>query len=177
MKKFNITSQEKLPANNVKTLESLNKALGFTPNIYSFMANSATALNGFMSFNKMETLFNAKEHEVINLTASQIRKCEYCLSAHVGIAKNAGFSDEEIVNIRKGEINFNEKFAALAEMTAQLVKSDGHIPEATIEKFYNVGYTDAHLVDFMMIVAAISITNWLNNTTKLPVDFPLAPEI
>ncbi|MDR2083601.1 MAG: carboxymuconolactone decarboxylase family protein [Bacteroidales bacterium] len=177
MKKFDIPSKDQLPSNNIKTLESLNKSLGFTPNIYSFLANSPSGLNGFMAFNRLETLFTEKEKEVINLTASQMRKCEYCLSAHTGLAKQAGFTDEEIIMIRKGKIDFDKKLATLAEMTSELVRTDGHIPASTIDKFYSAGYTDAHLVDFINTVAAISITNWLNNTIKLPVDFPLAPEI
>lgn len=177
MKHFNVPEINQVPEENAKTLESLKKSLGFVPNVYAFLANSAYGMPAYLELTKKKLAFTPKEKEVISLTASEIRKCKYCLSAHTQTAKKSGFTDEQIIEIRKGEISFNPKFASLAEMTKSIINHNGNVDAQTIDNFYDNGYTDAQLVDLTIAIAIISITNYLNNVTKIPVDFPLASDI
>lgn len=174
MKQFQIPQNSQVTAENAKTLDSLKNALGFTPNIYAFMANSPYGLNGFLAFNRIRSTFSKQELEVINLTVSQFRECVYCLSAHTQISKSEGFSEDQILKIRQGKIDFDTKLSVLSEVAKTVVKNHGKISNELIDKFYEVGYTDAHLVDLTLAMAAISVTNWINNITNIPVDFPMA---
>ncbi|MGJ1518036.1 carboxymuconolactone decarboxylase family protein [Sphingobacterium siyangense] len=56
-----------------------------------------------------------KELEAIALTVSQQNKAMYCLSMHTMIAKLKGFSEEEILEIRKGSVSFDSKLNVLVE--------------------------------------------------------------
>jgi AhpD family alkylhydroperoxidase len=49
-----------------------------------------------------DSSFTAKEREAINLIVSQVNECDYCLAAHTSLAKMRGFTEEQTIDIRKG---------------------------------------------------------------------------
>lgn len=178
MKKFEIPTREQVVPDNQKIFDTLKSALGFVPNAYAFLAHSPNALEQYLQYDKGKTSLSAKETEVVHLVTSQVDDCEYCLSAHTAIAKGAGFTDEQIIGIRKGKVPFDAKLEALAQFTCEMVKSRGHVQAESIEHFYKAGYTDENLVDVILSVSKIMVTNLLNNVTRMPVDFlPKAPKI
>jgi len=63
--------------------------------------------------NRKSTL-TAKEREIINLVVSQVNDCKHCLEAHTTIEKMQGFFEDQILEIRRTQISFNDKYAALA---------------------------------------------------------------
>lgn len=177
MKKFNVPEMSQVPIVNQKTLASFEKAIGFIPNVYAFMAHSTSGLSAYLDLSKKKLDFSPQEREVISLTASEIRKCMYCLSAHSQSAKGVGFTDAQILEIRAGKISFDAKLATLAAMTKSLIINNGNADSTVIDAFYAHGYTDAHLVDLTLAIAIITITNYINNATHIPVDFPLAADL
>lgn len=178
MKKFEIPTREQVSPNNQKVFDTLKSALGFVPNVYAFIAHSPDALESYLRFDKGKTSLSAKEKEVVNLVTSQVSNCEYCLSAHSANAKTLGFTEEQILGIRKGEIPFDAKLDTLAKFTCEIVKNLGRVQPESIEKFYKAGYTDENLVDVILTVSKIMVTNLLNNITQVSVDFlPKAPKI
>ena len=91
--------------------------------------------------------------------------------------KEAGLSDKQIEAIRKGNVTWDEKLDTLVDFTCELVTNRGKVGPEMIGRFYQAGYTDACLVDLVMLVGMTTITNYLNNATWIPVDFPEAPVI
>lgn len=172
MRKFHIPTKEEVKEHNRKIFYVLEESIGFVPNIYAFMAHSDTALKSYLAFAQTLTAFCASEVEIIHLITSQINQCQYCLSAHTALAKKAGLTEEQIIEIRKGNIPFDEKWAALARFTCEMVNRKGYVTPETTDRFYNAGYTDAHLVDLVMLVAGTVATNYINNMVRTPVDFP-----
>lgn len=166
-----------LSQDSQKTLNDVQKGTGMMPNVFKYIGHSINALKGYLVFNRTKSDFTEKEGEVINLVTSQIRGCKYCLSAHTGIAKRIGYTDEEILQIRKVDIKFDAKLNALAQMVAESVKNNGKVSEATDKAFYEAGYTETNLVDMMLAITKISFTNFVNNYTEVPIDFPVAPEL
>ena len=141
--------------------------MGFVPNVYAFMTRSETALKRFMDFMDVSTVFDRIQTEAIHLVTSQVNQNPYCLAAHTALAKEAGLSDKQIEAIRKGNVTWDEK----------LDTNRGKVGPEMIGRFYQAGYTDACLVDLVMLVGMTTITNYLNNATWIPVDFPEAPVI
>ena len=81
-------------------------------------------------------------------------------------------SDKQIEAIRKGNVTWDEKLDTLVDFTCELVTNQGKVGPEMIGRFYQAGYTDACLVDLVMLVGMTTITNYLNNATWIPVDFP-----
>lgn len=174
MSTFNVPTKNEVSANNQAIFAQLEKGLGFVPNLYASFAHSETALGNFLAIGNGKTSFSAKEKEVINLAVSQVNECVYCLSAHTAIGKMNGFSDDQILELRKGEAPFDAKLNALAKFAKNVAINRGAASQEAIENFYQAGYTKGSLADSILLIGEITITNYFHKTTEVPVDFPIA---
>lgn len=177
MRNFTIPTRNEVSETNQGIFDTLNKAVGFVPNLYAYFTKSETALGDYLALQNRKSTLRAKEREVINLVTSQINNCQYCLSAHTAIGKMNGFTDEQILEIRTGSASFDAKLDALAGFTKSVVENRGHATEEAKEAFFAAGYNEANLVDTMIIVGDKTISNYLHSTAQFAVDFPMAPAL
>ena len=177
MKNFPIPTKEQVSPANQAIFENLNGMVGFVPNLFAIFANSENALGNYLTFQNGKTSIRAKEREVINLVVSQVNLCNYCLSAHTAFAKMNGFTDDQIIEIRKAEVTFDTKIDALAKFVKSATENRGHASAESLENFYAAGYDEGSLIDTMMVVGDKIITNYLHALTNVPIDWPLAPEL
>jgi alkylhydroperoxidase family enzyme len=54
--------------------------------------------------------------------------------------------------------------------------SNGQIG-ADLSAFHAAGYTKEKLVDLIVVIGIITVTNLLHNVTEVPIDFPTAVEL
>ncbi|AUP79249.1 carboxymuconolactone decarboxylase family protein [Flavivirga eckloniae] len=174
MSTFNVPKREEVSENNQAIFDNLNKALGFVPNLYATYAHSDTALENYLTFSNAKTSLSAKEKEVVNLAVSEVNQCVYCLSAHTAIGKMNGFTDEQILELRAGYASFDHKLNALAQLAKNITENRGKTEAAVLENFFNAGYSKGNLVDTISLVGDKTISNYLHQTTQIPVDFPVA---
>ena len=172
MQKFSIPSREEVSENNQSLFDNLEKGIGFVPNLYAYFGKNDTALGDYLTLQNRKSTLKAKEREVINLAVSQVNKCQYCLSAHTAIAQMNGFSIDEILEIRKGYSTKDTKLNALAQFSFEVAQHRGKISDAQIDKFFEAGYTEANLIDVIMVIGDKIISNYIHNITKFKVDFP-----
>lgn len=177
MQTLTVPNREEVSSNNQALFDKLQKGLGFVPNLYAYFAHNETALGDYLTLQNRKSTLKAKEREVINLVTSQVNDCHYCLSAHTAIGKLNGFSDEQIIELRKGTAPFDAKLDALARFTKSVVENKGRASEAAKSAFYAAGYTEANLIDVVLVVGDKIISNYIHNLAGFEIDFPLAPEI
>ncbi len=177
MATFNVPTREEVSSNNQTIFDNLKKAVGFVPNIYATVAYSETALGNFLAFDSAKSSLSNKEKEVINLITSQVNGCRYCQSAHTTIGKLNGFTDEQVLELRQGRFSSDEKYDALVKTAKQITLNKGKVDNGTLETFFNAGYTKGSLVDVILAVNAIGVTNYLHNLTQVEIDFPIAPAL
>lgn len=176
MKKFTVPTREQVAPANQAIFDNLNKALGFVPNLYATIAYSENGLGKYLAFQNAKTTLTNKEKEAVNLVVSQVNGCVYCQSAHSVIGKMNGFSDEQILDIRRGRSD-NLKLDALVKLAAAITKERGRAEASLVDDFYARGYTNENLVDLILQVSDKTAMNYLHNLTQIPVDFPLAPAL
>ncbi|WP_066758783.1 carboxymuconolactone decarboxylase family protein [Crocinitomix algicola] len=174
---FDIPKREEVSENNQAIFDQLKGKIGFVPNLYAFYAKNETALGDYLALQNRKSTLKAKEKEVVNLVTSQINGCRYCQSAHTAIGKMNGFTDEQILELRKGEASFDQKLEALVKLSAAIVENKGKVDDATKEAFFNAGYDQANLIDVVMLVGDKIISNYIHNLTGFEIDFPIAPEL
>lgn len=177
MANFSVPTRDQVSPKNQQIFDDLKSKIGFVPNLYAFYAKNETALADYLALQNRKSSLKAKEKEIINLVTSQINDCRYCQSAHTAIGKMNGFTDEQILEIRKGSALFNEKFHALAEFTAEAVKNRGRVSEETKSNFFNAGYSEANMIDVVIIIGDKIISNFIHNLTGFEIDFPLAQKL
>jgi AhpD family alkylhydroperoxidase len=174
---FTVPSRAEVSESNQGIFDKLQKGLGFVPNLYAYFAKSETALGDYLAFQNRKSTLRAKEREVVNLVTSQINGCRYCQSAHTVLGKMNGFTDEQILEIRKGAASFDGKLDALAKFTASVVENRGHASEEAKETFFAAGYNEANMIDVVIVVGDKIISNYIHNLTGFEIDFPIAEEI
>jgi uncharacterized peroxidase-related enzyme len=174
---FTVPSRTEVSEQNQAIFDNLQKGIGFVPNLYAYFAKNNTALQDYLAFQNRKSTLSGKEREVVNLVTSQINNCRYCQSAHTALGKMNGFSDEQIIEIRKGEASFNPKLDALAKFTASVVENRGHAAEEAVEAFFEAGYNEANMIDVVIVVGDKIISNYIHNIAGFAIDFPLADEL
>lgn len=174
MTTLNVLKREEVSETNQVIFDNLQKNVGFVPNLYATFAHSETALGDYLAFQNRKSTLKAKEREVINLVVSEVNNCHYCQSAHTAIGKMNGFTDEQILKIRSGNVSFDPKLDALAKFVKNITENNSHpSPEAT-EAFFAAGYTKANMVDTIIVIGDKVVSNYLNGVAGTPIDFPEA---
>jgi len=177
MTTISVPTREEVSATNQVIFDNLKKSLGMVPNLFATFAHSETALATYMAFQSARSSVSGKAREVVYLVVSQVNECEYCLAAHTMLGKMNGFTDEQIREIRHGQVSFDAKLDALARLTKGIAQSRGHVDQALVEAFFAAGWTKENLVDAIILVGDKTVSNYLHSTTKVPLDFPAAPQL
>jgi AhpD family alkylhydroperoxidase len=174
MKNFAVPSREQVAPANQAIFDNLNKALGFVPNLYAAIAHSDNGLAKYLAYQNAKTSLSNKEKEAVNLIVSQVNGCAYCQSAHTVIGKMNGFSDTQILDIRRGKAT-DAKLNALVQLAAGITKNRGYADTVLTDNFFAQGYSNENLVDLVLQISDKTAMNYLHNLTQIPVDFPIAP--
>ncbi|WP_196885917.1 carboxymuconolactone decarboxylase family protein [Aureivirga sp. CE67] len=177
MEKFAVPTKDQVSENNQAIFDNLNNALGFVPNLYAYFAKNDTALGDYLALQNRKSTLRAKEREVINLIVSQVNNCRYCQSAHTVLGKMNGFTDEQVLELRSGSASFDPKLDALVKFTKSVTINRGRTSEAEKEAFFNAGYTEANMIDVVIIIGDKIISNYIHNLADFAIDFPLAEEL
>lgn len=174
---FEVPTRDQVSENNQAIFDQLKEGLGFVPNLYATYAHSDTALGDYLTLQNRKSTLKAKEREVINLVVSQINECQYCLAAHTALGKMNGFTDEQILEIRSGEVSFDEKIDALAKFVRDITINRSKPSAEALDNFFVAGYTKANLIDVIVVIGDKIISNFIHGATQVPVDFPAVPEL
>jgi uncharacterized peroxidase-related enzyme len=177
MTTINVPTRDDVSPANQAIFDKLKSSLGTVPNLYATLAHSEHALGNYLAFQNAKSSITGKAREIVNLVVSQVNGCEYCLAAHTVIGKMSGFSDEQILEIRAGNASFDAKFDALARLVKNIAVNRGHADQALVDAFLAAGWTKANLVDVIVVIGDKTVTNYLHATTRVPVDFPAAPQL
>ena len=155
----------------------IKKAMGKVPNAYlTIGGHSPESLQQALAHNAMlhKGSLNAKELETINLAVSEATGCDYCLAAHSMMAKKAGFSSEQIRDLRRAEYAEDDHLDALAKFSQTLVTTTGTLPEADVVALLDAGFSDRQVIEAISAISAILFTNMVNRVNDTVVDFPKA---
>ena len=174
---FTVPTRDDVSETNKAIFDHMQKSFGLVPNLYRMIALSETALTDYLALQNRKSTLSGKEREIINLVVSQVNECRYCLAAHTAVGKMQGFTDGQILEIRRGDVTFNEKYNALVRFVKETAINRGKPSENATVAFFAAGYTHANLVDAMMIIGDKIISNYLHSVTEIPVDWPAAPQL
>ena len=110
---------------------------------------------------------------LIDLRASQINGCAYCLDMHWKDLKAAGESDQRLYSLdawRETPFYTDRERAALAWAEAVTLITDGHVPDEVYEEARR-HFSEKELVDLTLGVVAI------NGWNRLSIAFRTVPGI
>ncbi|HAH09348.1 MAG TPA: alkylhydroperoxidase [Alphaproteobacteria bacterium] len=161
------------PAAAQETLKGLQAKLGMAPNLYKLLSLTPAGLEGALSLSGALAKTSLEPHlrERIALAVANVNGCDYCNAAHTAIGKSLKLSETDITAARAGHAADAKADAAVA-FARKVTVNRAQVSEADIKAVSAAGFTDAQIVEIVLVVAANVLTNYVNEVFKTPVDFP-----
>ena len=174
---FTVPTRDEVSEANQAIFDMMQKNFGMVPNLYRMYAHNETALADYLALQNRKSTLRAKEREIINLVVSQVNECRYCLGAHTAMGKMVGFTDDQILEIRRAQITFDTKYDALARFVKETTINRGKPSANAVEALFAAGYTNANLIDIVIVIGDKTISNYLHGITQIEVDWPAIPQL
>lgn len=115
-------------------------------------------------------------HALVDIRASQINRCAWCLDMHAAEAREAGIAQRKIDLVaawhEAGPMFDPREQAALAFTEAVTLIADGGVPDDVWERV-KANFDDAEIVQLIVAVGAINVYNRMNVTVRT--DLPPEP--
>ncbi|TDW99242.1 carboxymuconolactone decarboxylase family protein [Dinghuibacter silviterrae] len=172
---FKVPSYEEVTPEAQATFDQLKRAAGKVPNLYATIGYSANALGSYMAFVQAQAKgsFHGKDREGVYLIVSEINGCEYCLASHTLSAIRNHWTEEETLQLRAGTLP-DPRWKAIYAIVRSVIEHRGEVAEATLRTFFDTGFSEANLMDLMVLINVMSFTNYVYRMTRIPLDFPPA---
>jgi uncharacterized peroxidase-related enzyme len=163
------------PAVSRPLLEAVKKQLGVVPNMFRLVANSPTALEGYLGLSGAlnKGSLPAPTRERIALAVAEINGCSYCLSAHTYLGKNVAKLDDVEITANRSGASMDPKADAAVRFAAKVARERGHVGEDDLRAVKLAGYDDAQIIEMVLHVALNTWTNYINEVAKTDIDFPV----
>lgn len=163
---------ESAPQAAKETLQGVERAYGFVPNLMGVMAGAPPLAKGYATLAKLfsETSLSSHEQALVLLTASLENGCKYCVAAHSMSALKAGTSPEVVKALVEGRPLPDAKLEALARFTASLVDNRGYPETEANQSFLGAGYTEANILEVILGVGLKTLSNYTNHVAETPID-------
>lgn len=172
MKNFNVHTIDTSPVASKENLKAVMKNLEFIPNVFGMIAESPEALKAFVTLNSSfaESSLNPVEQQIVMLATSTENGCAYCVAGHTAFAHQIEMSAPLIQAMRNMQKLDDVRLEALNNISRNLVKNRGHIPEEDIQDFLNSAYTKQQFFDVVLGVCLKTFSNYVSIALNLELD-------
>ncbi|WP_427184905.1 carboxymuconolactone decarboxylase family protein [Bordetella bronchialis] len=156
---------------------TVRSAAGKVPNSYlGIGGNSPVALEAVLGLEAAlkKSSLSPMDIEIVKLVVSRATGCDYCLAAHTLLGKKLGLSREAILAVRDARPSGDPRNDALAAFTHHIITSRGIVAAEVLAAVKAAGVTDSQIVDAMLAIASITLTNLFNRVNDTVLDFPAA---
>jgi uncharacterized peroxidase-related enzyme len=173
MSRINLVTAEQANEEQQALFAAIQQQLGMVPNFLKVFANSPAALQAFLGLHTIanEGDLDMKTKERIALGLAEQNACQYCVSAHTAIGRNAGLSGDEMLANRAGGSQ-DAKASVAVKFARSLAENNGEVTTAELLEIRNVGYSDAEIVEIITHVGMNVLTNILGKASRVEIDFP-----
>lgn len=160
------------PEESKSILESVNKGMGFVPNLFATFAHNPEALKSYLSLSESfaKAGFSPLEQQVVLLTVSRENKCAYCMAAHSAISTMSKLDEAVITQLRNGDVLNDQKLEALRTFTKRIVSSKGWLDSSDVQAFMSTGYQRKHILGVILGVTLKTLSNYTNHIAITPLD-------
>ena len=179
MTRIPVHTVESAPEGSRDALKALEAKFGKVLNIHGAMAHSPAVLETYVAIQgalKDKGMLDARLREVVALAVAAVDDCSYCQAAHTVGGKAAGLSEQETIDIRRGQVD-DARLSALVTLVREQAAKTGHVSDSTWQAALDAGWTDAELTETSAVVALNLFTNYFNHLVQTDLDLPPAPSL
>jgi AhpD family alkylhydroperoxidase len=167
------------PEDSRPALERQSQRMGRIINIFGAMANAPVLIE---MYDRVEALLASGSslgepvRQAIHLTVAAVNDCDYCQAAYTGAARRTGFSVEETVQIRAGEVADRPDLNVILSLAREMADHRGHVDDATWAAATDAGVDERQILEIYAEVVRTILTNYFNHLVDTELDLPPAPE-
>lgn len=175
MSRITIPQADQTPPASLPLLDAVNRQLGVVPNLMKVVGNSPAALEGYLSLNGAlgKGSIGAKTSERIALAVAELNGCSYCLSAHSYLGSNLAKLDGAELEANRHGSSADPKAAAALHFARRIVGTRGHVSDEDLSAVKAAGFSEAEVIEIVLLVALNTLTNYVNNVARTDIDFPV----
>ena len=156
-------------------LDAVKAQLGVVPNLFRMVANSPTALEGYVGLLGAlgKGALPVATRERLALTVAETNGCDYCLSAHTYLGKHVARLDDGEMAANRDASSGDARAAAALQFARAVVVRRGHVSDTEVRAVREAGYDDAQIIEIVLHVALNTWTNYINSVARTAIDFPV----
>lgn len=154
---------------------AIQSKFGMVPNMMQTMGSSPAFLESYLNLSGAlgNGKLGTKTSELIALAVAESNSCDYCLSAHTYIGANLVKIDAETLEAARSGNSTDPKTDAILKFAKVLVSKRGLLNDADVDTVKGAGVSEGEIGEIIGHVALNTLTNYLNNTAKTEIDFPV----
>jgi uncharacterized peroxidase-related enzyme len=167
MTNFTAYNLENATEERLTLLSNIQKAYGFIPNLFAYMVEAPVAVEAYLALNKFisQSSLTPSQAQLALLTVSRENECDFCSTAHRGLAKKMGVKIQSIEAVLNGGLPSCSQDAALVQFVRLLVQKRGWLSEQDTDDFLKVGFTKQQIFELMLVLAIKTLSNYTNHLT------------
>lgn len=175
MSNYPVHTFQSAPEASRKSMEALQSAFGFLPNIAATMSTSPVLINTLVPvFGQVHGgSFSEPQIQTVLLTNAVTNASAYPVALHTALALQNGVGEDDVKAIRHGNLPKDVKLAALSRLAKTLIEKRGQLNAHDKETFLQAGFGPDLLLEVITIVAASTMTNYNANVTQPPLEADL----
>lgn len=164
---------ETAPDNAKPLMEAVQKKFGGIPNILATMGHSAAVLGSYLQLGEQlsHSSLSPALREQLALAIAGKNQCGYCASAHTAIGAGLKLEADEMTQNLSGQAT-DAKTQAAIDFVVKLVEQRGHVSDADVQAVKDAGYSDAQVLEMVVVVTMNIFTNYFNHVVDTEIDFP-----
>jgi alkylhydroperoxidase family enzyme len=169
---FTLYTNTNAPQESQLLLGAVEEKFGFIPNVLRQMAESPVALGATMQLMGLleQSSLTPGEQWIALLTVALQNASDYCVAANSTVAQMMGVPAAVVQSLRSGKPLTDTRYEALRRCTAEAVKNRGRISQATVQQFFQAGFTKAQLLEVIVAVALETMASYTDHTAGTPMD-------
>lgn len=174
MPNFPVNTLDTAPDASKPSLQALQGAFGFIPNIAGAISTSPVLIDSLVAlFGKVHGgSFGEPEIQILLLTNAVTNSCDWAVAFHSALALEQGIPAEDVKAIRARDVPRDPRRAALSILARTLIETRGKLDDKAIDTFLSAGFDQRHLLEVIAVVAASTITNYAGSVTRPPLEAP-----
>lgn len=169
---FTLHDTASAPKASVATLEAVQKAWNFVPNLHRVLAESPVALEAYSQLFTLadNTSFTPVERHVAYLAIIFENECTYCMAGHTNLSRMAGVAEADIQAVRDDAPLEDARLQALRVFAAAVTRQRGAVSTAQVDAFKAAGFDNQAILDLLVLASAKLISNYTNHLAGTPLD-------
>ena len=175
---FPVHTSETAPHGSRPAVTGVQHALGFLPNLFATIAESPTALTGYLALDGVlgKGSFSPAERQLILTAVSAANGCAYCMAAHSTFAVSLHAAPDALAAARGTGHADDSRLDALVGFVHAVVRARGHVAPEVVEHFFAAGLSPAQALEIAANVGLKTNGNYIDGFAHVPLDVALEPQ-